>query len=194
MSETESFPVSTSPVGGIALHDDPDQHPAEIDFGAATIWLREHVVLTGGLLIIIAEIIWKGQFLSQMYFSQDDYVNLDIAIKSPFDWHYLSLIGAGHFYPGLRAITWVLARTSLYNWGLDAGVALALVALASLAALRLLRLLFGDRPAILIPLTLYALTPLTVPDPGWWSCAMESLPFQPATFISLHGHVRYIPT
>src|SRR5260370_11980027 len=129
MSETESFPVSTSPVGGIALHDDPDQHPAEIDFGAATIWLREHVVLTGGLLIIIAEIIWKGQFLSQMYFSQDDYVNLDIAIKSPFDWHYLSLIGAGHFYPALRPITCLLAPTSLYTCALNSASPLPLVAL-----------------------------------------------------------------
>src|SRR5215472_17852707 len=174
--------------------DDRNQDGAEFDFGSATTWLRQHLVLVGGLAIIIGEVIWKAQFLSQMYFSQDDYVNLDIAIKSPFNWHYLSLIGAGHFYPGLRAVTWVLARVSLYDWGLDAGVALALVALASLAALRLLRTLFGDRPAILVPLAIYALIPLTVPDLGWWWCAMESLPFQLAIFMSLNAHVRYVRT
>lgn len=172
--------------------DEQYQDGAEFDLGAAVTWLRQHAVLVGGLVIIVGEIIWKAQFLSRMYFSQDDYVNLDIAVKSPFNWHYLSLIGAGHFYPGLRAVTWVLARISLYDWGLDAGVALALVALASLAALRLLRTLFGDRPAILVPLAIYALVPLTVPDLGWWWCAMESLPFQLAIFMSLNAHVRYV--
>ncbi len=194
MSETGSFPNPVGQTGSLALDDGSDQYQSEFDFGAAATWLREHSVLAGGLLIIVAEIIWKGLFLSQMYFSQDDYVNLDIAIKSQFNWHYLSLIGAGHFYPGLRAITWGLARISLYNWGLDAGIALALVALASLAALRLLRTLFGDRPAILIPLALYALTPLTVPDLGWWWCAMESLPFQLAIFMSVNAHVLYVRT
>jgi hypothetical protein len=191
MSETESSPVPVSQGGAIALRD---EYQPEFDVSAVLAWLREHYVLVGGLLLILAEIIWKGLFLSRMYFSQDDYVNLDIALKSPFDWRYLSLIGAGHLYPGLRAVTWVLARISLYNWGLDSGLALVLVAASSLAALRLLRLLFGDRPGILIPLTIYLLTPLTVPDLGWWWCAMESLPFQLAIFMSLAAHVQYVRT
>lgn len=194
MSDTEGYPRPTSQAGALALPDDQHQYGTEFDVRSAATWLRQRSVLIGGLVIIIGEIIWKAQFLSRGYFSQDDYVNLDIAIKSPFNWHYLSLIGAGHFYPGLRAVAWVLARVSLYDWGLDAGVALALVALASLAALRLLRTLFGDRPAILIPLAVYALTPLTVPDLGWWWCAMESLPFQLAIFMGLSAHVRYVRT
>src|SRR5215469_699451 len=192
MSGTGGYPDPASQDGALALRD--DEYGTDFDFGGAVTWIREHSVLISGLAIIIAEVIWKATFLSRMFFSQDDYVNLDLAIKSPFNWHYLSLIGAGHFYPGLRAVTWVLARISLYNWGLDAGVALALVALASLAALHLLRTLFGDRPAILIPLAIYALTPLTVPDLGWWWCAMESLPFQLAIFMSLSAHVRYVRT
>jgi hypothetical protein len=194
MSDTEGYRSPTGQAGALALRDDDDQYGTEFDFGAAVAWLRQHSVLVGGLAIIIGEIIWKAQFLSRMFFSQDDYVNLDIAIKSPFNWHYLSLIGAGHFYPGLRAITWVLARVSLYDWGLDAGVALTFVALASLAALRLLRTLFGDRPVILVPLAIYALIPLTMPDLSWWWCAMESLPFQLAIFMSLNAHVRYVRT
>jgi hypothetical protein len=194
MSETESYPNPAAAAAALTPRDDQDQYGAEFDFGATVAWVRQHFVMVGAVVIIAAELIWKGLFLSRMYFSQDDYVNLDIAVKSPFNYHYLTLIGAGHLYPGLRAITWVLARISLYNWGLDAGTALVLVALASFAALALLRTLFGDRPAILIPLGLYALTPLTVPDLGWWWCAMESLPFQLAIFMSLHAHVRYVRT
>jgi hypothetical protein len=169
-----------------------EQYRSEFDFAAAATWFKRNYVLTAGVLLVLAEVIWKALFLSQMYFSQDDFVNLDIAVKSKFGWHYLSLIGAGHFFPGVRALAWVLARISLYDWGLDAGVALLFVAAASLAALRLLRILFGDRPAILIPLAIYALTPLTVPDLGWWWCAIESLPLQLALFMALAAHVRYV--
>ena len=38
------------------------------------------------------------------------------------------------------------------------------------------------------------LTPLTVPDLGWWWCAIESLPFQLAIFMMLNAHVRYVRT
>jgi hypothetical protein len=197
MNETDSSAGSpAAPSGALARRDSDEieQYRAEFDFAGAATWVRRNYVLSAGLLLVLAEVIWKAQFLSHMYFSQDDFVNLDIAIKSPFDWKYLSLIGAGHLFPGVRALTWVLARISLYNWGLDAGVALALVAAASLAALRLLRTLFGDRPAILIPLAIYALTPLTVPDLGWWWCAIESLPLQLAIFMALDAHVRYVRT
>jgi hypothetical protein len=195
MSDTEnSIAQPVRPDAVVARREDVDEYGWEFDFTAAASWVRKHSVLVAGLVLVLAEIVWKAQFLSHMYFSQDDYVNLDIAIKSPFDWHYLTLIGAGHLYPGLRAVTWVLARASLYDWGLDAGLALTLVAAASLAALRLLRTLFGERPGILIPLAVYCLTPLTVPDLGWWWCAMESLPLQLAIFMMLNAHVHYIRT
>src|SRR5262245_46458383 len=128
MSGPEGYPGPIRQVGALSPPADQDQYGSEFDFDGVVTSIRRNSVLIGGLVIIIGEIIWKAQFLSRMFFSQDDYVNLDIAIKSPFNWHYLSLIGAGHFYPGLRAVTWVLARGSLYDWPLDAGVALAIVA------------------------------------------------------------------
>ncbi len=95
---------------------------------------------------------------------------------------------------GERAITWVLARISLYGWGLDGAVLVAFVVASGLAAFRLLRTLFGERPAILIPLAIYLLTPLGVAGLGWWSAAMESVPLQLAMFMALNAHVRYVRT
>ncbi len=195
MSETGSWLSQPAGTGNApARPDDLDQYRSEFDFAGAAAWVKSNYVLVIGLLLVLAEVIWKAQFLSHMFFTQDDYVNLDIAITSPFSWHYLTLIGAGHFFPGVRAVAWVLARASLYDWGLDAGLVLLLAAAAGLAALRLLRTLFGDRPAILIPLAIYALTPLTIPDLGWWWCAIESLPLQLAIFMGLHSHVLYVRT
>jgi hypothetical protein len=194
MSEPGSSLERAIPGKAVARREEPDESRLVVDVSTVARWFRGRGILLAGLLIILVAVIWKGQFLSHMYFSQDDYVDLDIASKASFDWHYLSLVGAGHLYPGLRAVAWVLARISLYNWGLDAGVALALVAASSVAALRLLRTLFGDRPAILIPLAIYLLTPLTVPDLGWWWCAMESLPLQLSIFMTLNAHVHYVRT
>lgn len=167
---------------------------AGVELAEVVDWLKKHQVVLAGVLLVAASMVWKTQFLYRRYFYQDDFVDLDIARKSGFNWHYLSLVGDDHFFPGLRAVTWVLARASVYNWGLDATVLLIFAAGASLAALRLLRTLFGTRPAILLPLVIYLVLPLTVPDFGWWWTGMESLPFQLAIFTMLNAHVLYVRT
>lgn len=168
---------------------------AGVEFAEVVTWLRKHQVSLVGLLLVAASVVWKAQFLYRRYFYQDDFVDLDIARRSGFSWHYLGLVGDDHFFPGLRAITWVLARTpSLYNWALDSTVLLIFAAAASLAALRVLRTLFGDRPAILFPLVIYLVLPLTVPDFGWWWTGMEALPLQLAIFMTLNAHVLYVRT
>src|SRR5580692_583213 len=100
MSEAGSSLERAIPGREVARRQDPDDFRLVVDFSAIARWFRRRGVLLAGLLIIVAEVIWKGQFLSHMFFYQDDYVNLDIASKAPFDWHYLSLIGAGHLFPG----------------------------------------------------------------------------------------------
>jgi hypothetical protein len=170
--------------------------PEWADLRTAVSWARRHRVLLAGFALIALQLAWKAQFLSHLYFRQDDFHDLDLAIEHPqLSWRYLSYIGSGHLIIGLRVIAWALVRVSgPYNWGLASAVTLALVAAASLAALRLLGDLFGERPAILIPLGVYLLTPLTLPDIGIWSSAMESVPLQLAIFMALSAHLRYVRT
>jgi len=165
-----------------------------VDIQALLAWLQRNQVVIGGLVLIAAQLAWKAYFLRHLFFTMDDFYNFGLAINSPFSWHYLTFIGVGHLMIGPRAIVWALARISLYNWDLASGVVLALLACASLAAFRLLRTLFGNRPAILIPLAAYLLTPLTIADLGWFSAALESLPLQLATFMALNAHVCYVRT
>ena len=159
-------------------------------------WIWRKRVLLGGLLLIAAQLVWKALFLSHFFFWQDDYRHLDHALDNRFTWNYLTSmrLELGHLMPGPYAIAWVVARIALYDWALATGVTLVLVGAAALAALRLLRTVFGDRPAILIPLTVYLLTPLTLPDIAWWSSAIESVPLQIATFMALNAHVHYVRT
>ncbi len=157
-------------------------------------WGREHWVLAVGLAMIVAGLAWRADFLAHLYFRQDDFHDLDLAFQSAFSWRYLTFIGAGHLIVGLRLVAWLMVRLSLYNWTLASAISLLLVGAASLAALRLLRMLFGEHPIILIPLLVYVACPLTFPDLGEWSSALESVPLQLAIFMAVHAHVCYVRT
>jgi hypothetical protein len=165
------------------------------DLRSAAGWLRTHGLGLGAIVMIVLELAWKAQFLSTLYFRQDDFHDLELAVEHSFNWSYLTFIGSGHLIIGLRAIAWGMVRVSTpYNWGIASAVSLAFVAAASFAAYRLLRNLFGARPIILILLAIYLLSPLTVPDLGIWSSAMESVPLQLAIFMALNSHVSFIRT
>jgi hypothetical protein len=142
--------------------------------------------------LIVAELAWKAAILRHFYFWQDDFLFFDRGLNSGFSWQYLMKVEGGHLDPGPFACSWLLARISLYNWTLVSAVILAILAASSLAMLRLLRTLFGNRPAILIPLVIYLFSPLTVPAVVWWSSAIETLPLQLATCMAMDAHVRYV--
>src|SRR5262249_31542331 len=154
--------------------------------------LRRRPVLVAAIFLIAIQIGWSAHFLSQMYFFGDDFSNMDLAIESSFGWHYLTYIGPGHLMIGDRAVVWLLVRISLYNWALASFISLACVAAGGPAAFRLLRTLFGERPAILIPLAMYLLTPLSLAGLGWWTAALELFPLQLAVLMAANAHVRYI--
>lgn len=174
------------------------QHRGEaasiIDWPELGAWVRRRGVVLGGLILVTAEVIWKAVFLSHYYFWQDDFHFLEQAHAHSFTWSYLTYVQAGHLFPGDYALYWVLVRISPYNWGLAAGITVVLVAASGLAAFRLLRTLFGARPAILVPLLVYVLTPLTFPNIRDWSSGLESLPLQLATFMALTSQVHYVRT
>jgi hypothetical protein len=155
-------------------------------------WLRTHGVTVAAITLIVIQLWWKAALLAHSYFRQDDYYTFDRALAHGLSWKYLMLVDAGHMAPLGFAISWVLARVSLYNWPLTCVVILAFLAAASFALLRVLRTLFGSRPAILIPLVVYLFSPLSLAGVAWWSVAIETLPLELAIFMAVHAHVRYL--
>jgi len=157
-----------------------------------TLVARKHGVSVAAFTLIAAQLIWKAAVLSHFYFWQDDFTYFDRATFNGFTWSYLTKAQAGHVDIGPFALAWVIARISEYNWALVAFVLLALQLAGCLALLRLLRTLFGNRPAILIPLTIFLLCPLTIPDLVWWSNGIEGVGLQLAIFMAVDAHVRYL--
>lgn len=166
-----------------------DVRPEPKDVGE---WLRDNGVTVAAFTVIAIQLIWMGALLAHSYFQQDDYRYLDRALAHGLNWPYLMWVDAGHMLPLGAAIAWVMARISLYNWPLTSLSILVLLAAACLALLRMLRTLFGNRPAILIPLTVYVLSPLSLAAVAWWAVALEVLPLELAIFMAVDAHVRYL--
>jgi hypothetical protein len=178
--------------GGRDRH--PDDEP-DTDWSRQLAALRRHRVTLACLALILGSLIWKAGFLSRYFYRQDDFWIFDTALRSGLNWGLIGRTwGAGQFIPGPAALSWVLARVALYSWAAGAGVEFVMIAGAGLAAWRLLRTLLGNRPAILIPLVLYLVCPLTFPDYSWWIAGVETVPLQIAIFMSLTAHVHYVWT
>ncbi|MEV0382155.1 hypothetical protein [Nonomuraea sp. NPDC050643] len=149
-------------------------------------------VLAAGLVMVAVHLVWKFELVRQTYFRQDDFHYIIRGQESGFTWDYLMWVDVGHLLPGGFGISWAMARLGGYNEVLAHTMTIALQAAASLAVLRLLRLLFGARPAILLPLGFYLLTPMTVPSLSWWAAVLETLPLQLALPMALSAHVLYV--
>ncbi|MEV0619483.1 hypothetical protein AB0I81_39615 [Nonomuraea sp. NPDC050404] len=145
-----------------------------------------------GLTMVVVQLVWKFELVRRTYFRQDDFHYILRGQENAFTWDYLMWVDVGHLLPGGFGISWAMARLGGYNEVLAHTTTMALQAAASLALLRLLRLLFGARPAILVPLGLYLVTPMTIPSLSWWAAVLETLPLQLALPMALSSHILYV--
>lgn len=159
--------------------------------GAA--WFRTpRGVTTSAIVLILAQLIWRATLLRHANFFQDDYQLIEQASGESFGWHYLMQIHSVHLMPGVFLLVKIVTAISPYSWPWAAGTTLVLQLLAGLAVLRMLRVLFGTRPAIVAPLALFLLTPLTISALGWWAAALNVLPVEIAAAMAVAAHVEYL--
>jgi len=170
----------------------PPESVTTHEAGTAAGRVRRNAVILAGVALITVQLGWKAYLLSHFYFRQDDFQLMDHALSSPFSLRYLFTIGPEQLAPAGRAVTWVMVRLSLYNWPLASTGTIILLAAASAAMLRLLVLLFGRRPAILIPLTIFLFTPLTLSGLSFWTTTLLWLPLQLTMIMAISSHLRYV--
>ncbi|MQA97057.1 MAG: hypothetical protein GEV11_21325 [Streptosporangiales bacterium] len=175
-----------------AGQDSPARPATPAGRGPGPASLRRYRLPLAALAIIAAGLCVKAVILDSAFFRQDDFEYVARAMEADLDFDYLMRVHSGHLMPIGFSLAWALTHLDPYNWGLYGAVTLALHAAAGLALFRLLRLLFGDRPAILAPLAVYALSPMTVASTAWWAAALNSLPLQIALPMAAASHVLYL--
>lgn len=166
----------------------------QFQVGEATEWVRRNAVTLAAVALIAIQLWWKAELLTHFYFRQDDFQIMDQALARGFSPSLLFAIDGGHLMPGGLAIAAVLVRISMYDWALASTVNVLLLAAAGLAMLRLLSVLFGKRPAILIPLAIFLFCPLTIPGLSFWVTTLQWLPLQLTILMALGSHVKYLRT
>ena len=155
--------------------------------------LRDRVFLAG-LAIAALAVLLRAYVLTQSNFVEDDYLFFAAADAGELSPDYLFDLHKGHLMPGALFLVYFQTAFWPYQWWLSAGVMLVVQAAAHLAFLRLLWELFGRRWALLVPLTVFAFAPLTVPVLGWWSAALNAVPLQLALALALLWTVRHLRT
>src|SRR5215469_52796 len=174
---------------------DVGELPAAAVQGAATgsaRWVRTHPVIVAAIVLIVAQLCWKAYLLSRFYFRQDDFLLLDRALSRGLSPSYLFSFSGGHLRPGGLVVFWLVTRLSPYDWLLVSIVTIAALAAAGVLMVRVLLIVFGSRPAILIPLIIFLFTPLTLAGLSFWTTVTDWLPLQLTMLAATYSHVRYI--
>ncbi|MGN9783742.1 hypothetical protein ACTMTF_20070 [Nonomuraea sp. ZG12] len=154
--------------------------------------LRRHGVLLAALAIVAAAMAWKTAIVQQAYFKEDDFEFVARAMESELSLDYLTRVHFGQFMPGGFLLAWLSARMEPYGWGVAAGGVLIVHALAALAVYRMLRVVFGNRPAILAPLLVFLIAPITVPALAWWAAALNTVILQLALPMAVASHWHHL--
>jgi hypothetical protein len=155
-------------------------------------WVRTNPVILAAVVLIVAQLCWKAYLLSRFYFRQDDFLLLDRALSRGLNLNYLFSFSGGHLRPGGLVVFWLVTRLTPYDWLLACIMTMAALAAAGILMLRLLLVLFGSRPAILIPLVIFLFTPLTLAGLSFWTTVTDWLPLQLTILAATYSHVRYV--
>ncbi len=81
-----------------------------------------------------------------------------------------------------------------FAWWLAAAELLVFQVAAAFTCWWMLRTVFGDRARILVPLTIYLFSAVTVPSLMWWAAGLNSLMMQPFVFGAIGLHVLLLRT
>ncbi len=144
------------------------------------------LVAAGAAVLIGLHVVVRTAVAAQGWFHLDDLLFVEQAVRAPGD---LLAPHAGHLMPGGHLLTGALTAVVPLHWPAVVAVEAVLLLALDVAVWRLLVLLFGLRPAVLLPLAVWTTTALTLPA-VWWAVAVNQLPGQLATVLALTAAVR----
>ncbi|MBW9211529.1 hypothetical protein KV100_17905 [Mumia sp. zg.B21] len=155
---------------------------------------RTQKVTAVALTLIAAQLALRTWVVSDSWFFEDDF-------------HFLSDIAAGeddlawyfrphnvHFMPLSFVLVKMVTWAGPFAWWVAAVQTVVLQAAASLSCWWMLRKLFGDRPAMLIPLAFYLFSIFSIPTLTWYAAMINQLPLHTCIFLGVAAHVAYLRT
>ena len=144
---------------------------------------RDGLVPASAAVLIVAHLLLRGWATAGGWFVREDF----LAIAAAGD-RRVAVPGP----PGAAALAHAVASVAPGSWVAVAGLELLAQLLVDLLLYRLLVGLFGRRPAVLLPLSVYLASTLPLVGGTWWSAALVHLPVQIAVLTAARGHLRHL--
>jgi hypothetical protein len=154
--------------------------------------LRSSRVLQAVVAMIAVQLAFRAWATFSSWFTFDDFLFIS---RMSNDGLSRSLEPyAGHVMPGGMLLSWLADEVAPYDFRVITVMLLLMQLLADVGLVVLLLRLFGARPGILPPLTVYLFCVISVPVAIWWAAGVNQLPLQITLFWSLASHVQYLRT
>lgn len=130
-------------------------------------------------ILIAVHLVLRAIVFGSGFFYGDDYLFQGRAARlGLFSESFLLYEHDGHLMPGGMFLAGLLERLAPLNYWPVLITLLLLQWLATWTTYRLLRSLIGPRPALLIPVLILTLTPMTLLPGSWFAAAVNFLPMQ----------------
>ncbi|MEJ7633455.1 hypothetical protein [Aeromicrobium sp.] len=152
------------------------------------------VVTAAALMLIAVQVVLRGWAVSSGWFFGDDFTFLADAGRGEADLGWLFHRHDFQRMPLGFVLVLLVDLAGPFAWWAAAAELLAFQAAAGLACWWMLRMWFGDRLRILVPLTIYLFSAITVPSLMWWAAGLNSLMVQPFVFLAIGLHVLLLRT
>ena len=142
-------------------------------------------VKTAAALLILGAMAWRTWAAVGAWFYADDFLLLETARGGGLTGSMLLTPNDSQLMPLGMAIAWLVGMAPGLTWW-PAAVSLIVMQAAALASCYwLLRTMIGDRWLMLVPLGLFAFSPMAMDNSLWWAAALNGLPAQTAFFLLL---------
>ncbi|MCW2747741.1 MAG: hypothetical protein JWP10_883 [Nocardioidaceae bacterium] len=171
------------------LIDDVAQQLRDTATGRFT---RARVITLIALSLITLQLAFRAWALYGGWFFGDDFVFLSDVARGQADLGWFFHRHNVHFMPLGFVLVLPVAWAGGFTWPAAATEILLVQALASFSCWWMLRTLFGNRLRILVPLTFFLFSAISMPAIMWWAAALNMLTVQPFIFAAITTHVLYL--
>ncbi|WP_433833975.1 hypothetical protein ACQP2E_19435 [Actinoplanes sp. CA-015351] len=157
-------------------------------------WVDADRVRAVSLALIMVTVAWRAAIAVRGYFSQDEFVIAARAIDTGLTPGFLFEVFNGHLMPGGLLLAWLLVRVDgLAGWPWATMLAVGQAAV-SVAFYLLLRSLLRPGWALLVPLSMFLFSTLTLEVSSLWMVGLLILPVQLSMVLAIAAQMRYART
>lgn len=153
---------------------------------------RRRLLWCGAAVLIGLALALRCYVLARGNFYWDDVVFQSRAGRSFGDFGAWWTDYDGHFMPGSLLLAMAIGKAAPLSWAAAAASLLVLQLAAMLTTLRTLVIVAGRRPVVLLPLTFYLFSPITIPGFAWWASGLNALTLQIAMAVAVGESVRFL--